>query len=148
MIDDETFSANGQINGIVNITQDAVFVSECNVFGIAANHAENPIGLPPPDPPPAVPMANMQLIHNVVGVVDVRPLERAENTPTGVIWANNLEFNGVTGYKSVTADVYNLELTTSNQDRQTDVFELDWVTTQTRGWCWRCRVLVDRLARS
>ena len=92
-------------------------------------------------------MANMQLIHNVVGVVDVRPLERAENTPTGVIWANNLEFNGVTGYKSVTADVYNLELTTSNQDRQTDVFELDWVTTQTRGWCWRCRVLVDRLAR-
>ena len=65
LIDDETFSADDRINGIVNITQDAVLVSECNVFGIAAN----PIGLAPPDPPPVVPMANLQLIHNVVGVV-------------------------------------------------------------------------------
>ena len=222
------FSANGRINGIVNITQDAVLVSECNVFGIAANHVENPIGLAPPDPPPAVPMANLQLIHNVVGavvdvyvddvriaddlgyqtatslsteiaagsyqvhivgsaatdnstplvtipvefaedgsytlivsgsstnvayrvlsgvrsesvvesnvefrlvhgaadlgVVDVRPLERAENTPTGELWVNNLEFNGVAGYKSVSADVYAVEVTTSNQDRQIDMFELD-----------------------
>ena len=72
LIDDETFSANDRINGIVNITQDAVSVSECNVFGIASNHAENPIGVAPPDPPPAVPMANMQLIHNVAGaMVDV-----------------------------------------------------------------------------
>ena len=224
LIDDETFSANDRINGIVNITQDAVLVSECNVFGIAANHSENPIGLAPPDPPPAVPMANLQLIHNVVdvyvddvrvaddlgyqsatslsmeiaagthdvdivgaaatdnsvplaiipvefaedgsytliangsltnlaylllsgarsesvvesnvefrlvhgaadlGVVDVHPLERAENTPTGELWANNLEFNDVKGYRGVAADVYNVELTTSNQDRQIDVFELD-----------------------
>ena len=231
-IDDETFSANGEINGIVNITQDAVLVSECNVFGIAANHSENPIGVAPPDPPPAVPMVNMQLINNVVGVmvdvyvddvrvaddldyqeatslstevaagthdvdivaaaapdnseplktiealeftedgsytliangnltnpaepkvehlllsgarsesvvesnvefrlvhgaadlgvVHVRPLERGENTPTGVIWGNNLGFNGRTGYRSVSADVYNVEV--KNQDGQIDVFELD-----------------------
>ena len=31
----------------------------------------------------------------------------------------------MTGYKSVAVDVYNVEVTTSNQDRQIDVFELD-----------------------
>ena len=33
-----------------------------------------------------------RLIHGAadLGVVDVRPLERAENTPTGQLWANNL----------------------------------------------------------
>ena len=68
-----------------------------------------------------------RLVHGAadLGVVDVRPLERAENTPTGEVWVNNLEFNGVKGYKSVSADVYNVELTTSNRDRQIDVFELD-----------------------
>ena len=52
-----------------------------------------------------------RLIHGAadLGVVDVRPLERAENTPTGQLWANNLGFNDVKAYKSVAADAYNVE---------------------------------------
>ena len=38
---------------------------------------------------------DFRLIHGAadLGSVDIRPLERTENTPTGVIWTNNLEFN-------------------------------------------------------
>ena len=227
-IDDETFSANGRISGIPSLTQEGVPVELCNIFGIAANYLENPIGIAPPDPPPMIPTATLQLIHNVVGAVvdvyvddlrvaddfafqsatalshkvaegahkvhivaanapdnsvplytmdvnltadenytviasgnvtnvklnvikgartesaaeakaefrlvhgaaglgdvDIRPLEQAENTPTGVLWANNFTFGTYTGYKSVNPGTHHIEVTTAAQDRQIDVFLMD-----------------------
>ncbi|MDE0158451.1 MAG: DUF4397 domain-containing protein, partial [Candidatus Dadabacteria bacterium] len=68
-MDDASVSANARINGVPNSSIDGVALNECNVFGLAANHAQNPIG---EGPPPATPMANVQLIHNIVGAtVDV-----------------------------------------------------------------------------
>ena len=68
-MDTLSVSANARINGVPNSSIDGVALNECNVFGLAANHAQNPIG---EGPPPATPMANVQLIHNIVGAtVDV-----------------------------------------------------------------------------
>ena len=68
-MDTLSVSANARINGVPNSSIDGVALNECNVFGLAANHAQNPIG---EGPPPAIPMANVQLIHNIVGAtVDV-----------------------------------------------------------------------------
>ena len=68
-VDQSSVSANGRINGVPNTTMDGVDAAECSIIGIAANYAENPIGTAPPA---ATPMANVQLIHNIVGAtVDV-----------------------------------------------------------------------------
>ena len=68
-VDAGSVSVNARISGVPNTTMDGVELSKCSVFGIAANHAQNPIG---DGPPPATPMANVQLIHNIVGAtVDV-----------------------------------------------------------------------------
>jgi len=67
--DPENVAANGRINGVPNTTMYGVDFAECNLIGLAARYADNPIGMEPPD---ATPMANMQLIHNVVGAtVDI-----------------------------------------------------------------------------
>ena len=68
-VDASSVSANGRINGVPNTTMAGVDAAECSIIGIAANYAENPIG---EAPPAATPMANVQLIHNIVGAtVDV-----------------------------------------------------------------------------
>ena len=61
-LDDSSVSVNGRISGVPNTTMDGVELGECNLIGIAANHAENPIG---DDGTRPSPMANVQLIHNV-----------------------------------------------------------------------------------
>ena len=67
-VDAGSVSVNGRINGVPNTTMDGIDLATCNVFGLAANHAENPIG----DVPQVTPMANVQLIHNVSGAtVDI-----------------------------------------------------------------------------
>ena len=67
-VDAGSVSVNGRINGVPNTTMDGIDLAECNLFGLAANYAENPIG----DMPTVTPLANVQLIHNVVGtMVDV-----------------------------------------------------------------------------
>ena len=43
-LDDSSVSVNGRISGVPNTTMDGVELGECNLIGIAANHAENPIG--------------------------------------------------------------------------------------------------------
>ena len=68
-VDASSVSASGRINGVPNTTMGGVDATECSIIGIAANYAENPIG---EAPPAATPMANVQLIHNIVGAtVDV-----------------------------------------------------------------------------
>ena len=68
-LDASSVAANGRINGVPNTTMFGVDAAECSIIGIAANYAENPIG---DAPPAATPMANVQLIHNIVGAtVDV-----------------------------------------------------------------------------
>ena len=67
-VDAGSVSVNGRINGVPNTTMDGIDLGMCNLFGLAANHAENPIG----DVPIVTPMANVQLIHNVSGAtVDI-----------------------------------------------------------------------------
>ena len=67
-VDAGSVSVNGRINGVPNTTMDGIDLGTCNLFGLAANHAENPIG----DVPTVTPMANVQLIHNVSGAtVDI-----------------------------------------------------------------------------
>ena len=216
-LDDSLLDGNGRISNMFIVTSAGVALEECTILGIAAKHSENPIG---DGPPAATPMANVQLIHNIVGatvdvyVDDVKlvddfgfqqatslstaiaagqhsvhvvpataadnsnpiatiPVELAANGKYTVIangdltnfdfamlsntrseavtddmvefrvvhgaaslgevdlrsltetgrWANNLDFNEATGYRTAEATVHNVELLNGNT--QVDVFEFD-----------------------
>ena len=216
-LDDSLLDGNGRISNMFIVTSAGVALEECTILGIAAKHSENPIG---DGPPAATPMANVQLIHNIVGatvdvyVDDVKlvddfgfqqatslstaiaagqhqvhvvpataadnsnpiatiPVELAANGKYTVIangdltnfdfamlsntrseavtddmvefrvvhgaaslgevdlrsltetgrWANNLDFNEATGYRTAEAAIHNVELLNGNT--QVDVFEFD-----------------------
>lgn len=68
-LDEESVAVNGRIDGVPNTTMEGVELAECNLLGLAANYAQNPIGDEPPAP---TSLANVQFIQNVAGVaVDV-----------------------------------------------------------------------------
>ena len=68
------------------------------------------------------------LVHGAknLGEVDVRILDATDNNSVLDHLANNIDFNDVGAYISMAPGAYNFEITTANNDRQIDVFRLEF----------------------
>ena len=100
---DNTFAINDFVHGIPTITQFDLELSDCNVYGIAANSLENPIN--------ADPLLNgagyVQLVHNVVGLpVDVYA--------DGNRIADDVMFQSALPYAVLSTGAHVLEVTAAN----------------------------------
>jgi len=67
------------------------------------------------------------IVHGAadLGMVDVRTLDPMDNTRGLALWGNNLEFGDMTSYQTVKPAAYNVEISTSNNDMQYEVFRFD-----------------------
>ena len=90
-----TFAANGFIGRALNVTQVAVNVETCSIFGVAANSFENPI-----DKEQFNGIAHVQFIHNAVLPAPVNLDLDGANI------AENLGIQSATGYLRIGAGAH------------------------------------------
>ena len=97
--DDKSFAVNDRINGILNLTQEGVEVSNCNVIGIAANFLQNPINMPPVSGG----FAKVQYIQNVANT----PVDLYMN---GNRVGNDWAFQSATQFANVVGGEHTLDV--------------------------------------